>query len=51
MLATMFAVSIFGGIEKMYGPLFAGLVLGFAQIYGIDLISSWIGPGVIPFKD
>ena len=51
MIATMFAVSIFGGIEKMYGPLLAGLVLGFAQIYGIDLLSSLVGPGVIPFKD
>lgn len=51
MIATMFAVSIFGGIEKMYGPLLAGLVLGFAQIYGIDLLSSWVGPQVIPYKD
>lgn len=51
MIATMFAVSIFGGLEKMYGPLLAGLVLGFAQIYGIDLIASWVGPEVIPFKE
>ncbi|HPZ77326.1 MAG TPA: branched-chain amino acid ABC transporter permease, partial [Thermosynergistes sp.] len=51
MIATMFAVSIFGGTDKMYGPLLAGIVLGFAQIYGIDLLSSWIGPQVIPYKD
>ncbi|MDI9391559.1 MAG: branched-chain amino acid ABC transporter permease [Synergistota bacterium] len=51
MIATMFAVSIFGGTGKMYGPLLAGVVLGFAQIYGIDLLSSWIGPQVIPYKD
>lgn len=51
LIATMFAVSIFGGIERMYGPLLAGLVLGFAQIYGIDLLARWVGPGVIPYKD
>lgn len=50
LIAVMFSVSILGGVGEIYGPFLGGWLVGFAQIYGINLLARAFGPWVLSYK-
>jgi len=50
MIADMFAVSILGGLEEIYGAFLGGFLIGFAEIFVTLALARAFGPWVIKFK-
>jgi len=50
LLGVMFCVSIVGGVEEIYGTVFGGFLVGFAQILVTSALSKAFGAAVIPYK-
>jgi branched-chain amino acid transport system permease protein len=50
LVATMFCVSILGGLKEIYGTVFGAYLTGFAQILTTTALSQVLGVWVIPYK-
>jgi len=49
-LVSIFAASIVGGFQNLYGALLGGLVIGAAEILGTAELATALGPWIIPYR-
>jgi len=50
LLVSIFAASIVGGFQNLYGALLGGLVIGVAEILGTAELAVLLGPWIIPYR-
>jgi len=50
LLASMFCVSIVGGLEQIYGAVLGGLLLGLVDVVGTSVLASLVGPWVTLYE-
>ncbi len=49
-LISIFAASVVGGLQNIYGGILGGLLVGLAEILGTDWIASNFGTWVLPYR-
>ncbi|MEL9914717.1 MAG: branched-chain amino acid ABC transporter permease [Thermoplasmatales archaeon] len=50
LVASMFCASIVGGLEEIYGAILGGLLLGFVELIGIEILAKVIGTWIVPYR-
>ncbi len=50
LVASMFCASILGGLEEIYGAILGGILLGFVELAGVEILARIIGTWIVPYR-
>ena len=50
MIISAFAASTIGGLLNIYGAVLGGLLIGFSEIIGTNILATYMGAWVIPYR-
>jgi branched-chain amino acid transport system permease protein len=50
MLPSIFAASVVGGLQSIYGAFLGGFLVGIAEVLGTSYLSGLVGAWIIPYR-